>query len=66
MSPARLAEQRRMLPPAAYLRLWENVWSSGLGDALSPEDIEIVSPKLLNANVSVASPLHGFRLISTN
>jgi phage terminase large subunit-like protein len=40
MSPARLAEQRRMLPPAAYLRLWENVWSSGLGDALSPEDIE--------------------------
>jgi hypothetical protein len=36
---ARLAEQRRMLPPVAYLRLWENQWSSGGGDALTPQDI---------------------------
>ena len=31
-----LDEQRRMLPPAAYARLWDNVWSSGEGDALGP------------------------------
>jgi len=36
---AALAEQRRMLPPVAYARLWENVWSSGGGDALLPSDI---------------------------
>lgn len=36
----RLDEQKRMLPTVAYLRLWENVWSSGGGDALLPDDIE--------------------------
>lgn len=40
MTPERLAEQRRMLPAVAYLRLWENSWSNSGGDALSPEDIE--------------------------
>ena len=35
----RLAEQRRMLPQTAYLRLWENCWSSGLGDALPEADV---------------------------
>jgi len=40
MTPARLAEQRKMLPPVAYLRLWENQWSSGGGDALTPADID--------------------------
>ena len=35
----RLAEQRRMLPAVAYARLWENQWSSGGGDALTPADI---------------------------
>jgi len=39
LPPERLAEQRRMLPAVAYLRLWENQWSSGGGDALTPEDI---------------------------
>lgn len=39
LTEARLAEQRRMLPPVAYLRLWENQWSSGGGDALTPADI---------------------------
>ncbi len=28
-----------MLPTVAYLRLWENQWSSGGGDALTPQDI---------------------------
>ena len=37
ISLALLAEQRRLLPPAAYARLWLNQWSSGAGDAL-PED----------------------------
>ena len=36
----RLAEQRRMLPTIAYARLWENLWSTGGGDALTPEDID--------------------------
>ena len=40
MTPDRLAEQRCMLPAVAYARLWENVWSSGGGDALTPADIE--------------------------
>ena len=40
LSQARLAEQRRMLPPVAYNRLWGNEWSSGGGDALTPADIE--------------------------
>lgn len=40
MTPARLAEQRRMLPAVAYARLWENQWSSGGGDALLPRDID--------------------------
>lgn len=34
-----LDEQRRMLPPVAFSRLWENVWSSSGGDALLPSDI---------------------------
>lgn len=40
MTPARLAEQRRMLPQVAYARLWLNEWSSGGGDALTPDDID--------------------------
>jgi phage terminase large subunit-like protein len=35
----RLAEQRRLLPPIAYRRLWMNEWSSGSGDALLEEDV---------------------------
>jgi hypothetical protein len=33
----RLAEQRRLLPPLAFDRLWGNRWSAGSGDAI-PED----------------------------
>ncbi len=40
LTEKRLAEQRRMLPQIAYSRLWLNEWSSGGGDALTPEDIE--------------------------
>ncbi|MGC1274347.1 MAG: terminase large subunit [Planctomycetaceae bacterium] len=40
MTEKRLAEQRRMLPAVAFARLWLNQWSSGGGDALTPEDIE--------------------------
>jgi phage terminase large subunit-like protein len=36
----RLAEQRRLLPSIAYRRLWLNEWSTGSGDALSPDDID--------------------------
>jgi phage terminase large subunit-like protein len=32
-----LAEQRRILPAVAYARLWLNIWSSGGGDAISPD-----------------------------
>jgi len=40
LTPERLEEQRRMLPPVAYARLWLNQWSSGGGDALSESDID--------------------------
>jgi phage terminase large subunit-like protein len=36
----RLAEQRRLLPPVAYRRLWLNEWTAGSGDALDAADIE--------------------------
>jgi hypothetical protein len=39
MTEERLAEQRRMLPAIAYSRLWLNQWSTGGGDALTPEVI---------------------------
>lgn len=40
MTPERLAETRRMLPAVAWERLFCNRWSSGGGDALTPDDIE--------------------------
>jgi len=40
MDPELLAEQRETLPPAVYARLFDNVWTAGSGDALSPEWIE--------------------------
>ncbi len=40
MTPARLDEQRRMLPAVAFARLWLNEWSSGGGDALTEADID--------------------------
>ncbi len=39
LTPDRLDEQKRMLPAVAYARLWENLWSSGGGDALAEADI---------------------------
>jgi hypothetical protein len=39
LSAQALSEQQRMLPPLAYARLWQNVWSASGGDALSPADI---------------------------
>jgi hypothetical protein len=40
ITPDRLAEQQRILPPLVYARLWLNEWSAGSGDALSPADID--------------------------
>jgi hypothetical protein len=40
ISEAQLAEQKRLLPPNAYARLWENKWSSGTDTGLSPADVE--------------------------
>lgn len=39
MTEARLEEMRRMLPAIAFARLFENLWSSSGGDALSEEVI---------------------------
>lgn len=36
---ALLEEQERLLPSIAFRRLWLNEWTSGGGDALTPEDI---------------------------
>lgn len=35
-----LDEQRRLLPHAAYRRLWHNEWTSTAGDALTADDID--------------------------
>ena len=40
ITPDRLAEQERLLPSIAYRRLWLNEWTSGGGDALTPDLIE--------------------------
>lgn len=40
ISPELLAEQERLLPAIAFRRLWLNEWTSGGGDALTPEIIE--------------------------
>jgi phage terminase large subunit-like protein len=40
ISPSRLDEQRTILPPLVYDRLWNNVWSSGSGDAIQEVDIQ--------------------------
>lgn len=34
-----LAEQEKLLPSIAFRRLWLNQWTTGAGDALTPEDI---------------------------
>lgn len=47
LTEARLAEQRRMLPPVAFARLWLNQWSTGGGDALTPADIEAAFPPFI-------------------
>lgn len=39
ITPARLEEQRRLLPPKTFARLWLNHWSDGSGDALDGADI---------------------------
>lgn len=39
ISPRHLAEQRRLLPPIQFDRLWANRWTSGSGDALVEDDI---------------------------
>lgn len=40
ISEERLEEQRRLLPPKVYARLWLNRWADGAGDALESSDIE--------------------------
>ena len=41
ITPARLDEQRRLLPPVAFARLWLNEWApEGAGDAFDPAVIE--------------------------
>jgi phage terminase large subunit-like protein len=40
IGPALLQEQRRLLPPTAFARLWLNEWAAGSGDALSMVDVE--------------------------
>ncbi len=40
ITEANLAEQKRLLPRIAYERLWLNIWGSGSGDALDPDDVD--------------------------
>jgi phage terminase large subunit-like protein len=50
ITAARLAEQQRLLPAAAFARLWLNQWSSGAGDAL-PQDA-------IQRALTLAGPVH--------
>ncbi len=47
ISDKHLAEQRRILPPVAYERLWLNKWTTGQGDAITEADIlrAVTEPK---------------------
>lgn len=50
ITPAQLAEQRRMLPAPVFRRLWQNEWTSGVtGDALNPQ--------LIAAATNMAAPI---------
>ena len=40
ITEAVLAQQRKLLPPQVYDRLWGNIWAAGSGDALREEDIQ--------------------------
>lgn len=40
ISPALLAEQKKLLPALSYSRLWENKWTSGSGDAFESASID--------------------------
>lgn len=50
-----LDEQRRLLPPSAYARLWMNEWCAG-GDALDEADLEAA----LTLEAAQAEPKEGF------
>jgi hypothetical protein len=43
---SRLEEQKRILPPLAFDRLWMNLWTAGTGDALTDEDIRAATTLL--------------------
>ena len=49
ISPAALDEQRRLLLPREFSRLWLNQWQAAADDALDPDDIE--------ASLTLTSPL---------
>lgn len=40
ITPQSLAEQKRLLPPAVYARLWENVWQHSDGEFVSLAEAE--------------------------
>lgn len=57
----RLAEQRRMLPAIAYRRLWGNEWSTGGGDALTPDDIDAA---FIDELAPMSGSERGFRFVA--
>src|SRR5262249_6052097 len=40
ITPASLAEQKKLLPPAVYARLWENVWQHSDGEFVTLAEAE--------------------------
>jgi phage terminase large subunit-like protein len=58
-----LAEQERLLPRAAYERLWLNRWSSGAGDAIADDDLAAaVRDHLMQGPVDAESYVAGLDL----
>lgn len=63
ITPDRLAEQERLLPPTAYRRLWLNEWANAGGDALSEADIRAAFvPGLAPLNSAAEAP--GFDFVA--
>lgn len=52
ITPETLAEQRRLLPPAVYARLWDNVWQHSDGEFVSREEAAAcVDPDLRTVDI---------------
>lgn len=60
ISQEQLAEQKRLLPRIAYERLWLNLWGSGSGDAIEPDDLQYA----IHTTPTVTHPAAGWAYVA--